>query len=134
MGTYSVDVDTQNGMLRFRLEGHLSDAEAQAFVAAHNAGVDRLHHRGYVVYGDLRDLRPLSPECAAIVEQAKRYSASQRTFRGSATLTRDRMVALQHRRTSISGGVMTTELISDSESECEKHLASVRGAPSPPAR
>ena len=113
-------------MLRFQLSGSVTVDEAHAFVAAHNAAIDRFGDREYVVFGDIRALRPLSPECAAIVEQAKRYSASKRGFRGSAILVKEAVVALQHRRTSISGGVIATELISNSEEECLSHLASLR--------
>jgi hypothetical protein len=125
MGAYTVDIESEPGMLRFSLEGTISSAEAHAFVEAHNKAIDRLHDRAYGVFGDLRALRPLSPEAADIVEQAKRYSASKRNFRGSAILVKDAVVALQHRRTSITGGVMATELISHDENECREHLAAV---------
>jgi hypothetical protein len=122
MGLYKVDIESQPGVLRFTIEGLLSAAEARAFVVAHNYAVDRMGDEDYVVFGDLRGLKPLSPECAELVEQAKRYSAGKRNFRGSAILVKDAVVALQHRRTSITGGVMATELISHSEKECREHL------------
>jgi hypothetical protein len=122
MGLFTVDIESQPGVLRFCLEGVLSAAEARAFVVAHNGAIDQLGEHDYVVFGDLRGLRPLSPECAELVEQAKKYSASRRNFRGSAILVKDAVVALQHRRTSITGGVMATELISHNEKECREYL------------
>src|SRR5579863_3919520 len=98
MGTFSVDGDSQPGVLRFKLEGVFSVDDARKFVAAHNVAIDRFRE-AYAVFGDLRGLRPLSPEAAEIVEQAKRHSAGKRNFRGSAILVADAMVALQHRRT-----------------------------------
>ncbi len=124
MGSFAVDVEA--GVVRFRLSGNLTVAEARAFVTAHNAAIDRLGDRAYVVFGDLRDLHTLSPACAAIVEEAKHHSARKSNFRGSAILVKDALVALQHRRTSVTGGVIATELISTSEEECRQHLASLR--------
>jgi hypothetical protein len=128
MGDYRVDVDRESNTLEFRLEGQLTPEDARAFVREHNAAVDQLRDQDYVVFGDLRALRPLSPECAGIVEEAKRYSARQQRFRGSAILVQQSVVALQHRRTSISGGVMSTELIAVDEAECRAYLASLRTA------
>jgi hypothetical protein len=125
MGAYTVDTDSRAGQLHFMLEGLLTAAEARAFVAAHNRAVDELSDRDYVVFGDMRAARPLSLECAEIIEQAKRYSAGKRNFRGSAILVKDAVVALQHRRTSVSGGVTATELISHSEEECREHLVAL---------
>jgi hypothetical protein len=126
VGTYHVDTESQPGIVRFKLEGTLTAAEARAFVTAHNNAIDRLRNTDYVVFGDLRALRPLSPDCAEIIEQAKRYSAGRRNFRGSAILVENQVVALQHRRTSTTGGVISTELISASEEECRNHLAALR--------
>jgi hypothetical protein len=122
MGSFNVDIESRPGMLCFSLEGAMTTGEAHAFVDAHNHAIDRIGTREYVVFGDLRALRPLSPECATIIEEAKRYSASKRNFRGSAILVKDAVVALQHRRTSTTGGVIATELISPSEDECRAHL------------
>jgi hypothetical protein len=59
------------------------------------------------------------------MEEAKKYSASRPNFRGSAVLVASATIAMQHRRTSIGGGVMDTELISDDEAELRAHLARV---------
>jgi hypothetical protein len=123
---FQVDTESEPGVLRFRLEGTLSVEEARAFVDEHNRGVDHFAGRGYVVFGDMRAARPLSQECAEIIERAKRHSAAQRGFLGSAILVASNVVALQHRRTSIRGGVMPTELISENETECRQHLEKLR--------
>jgi hypothetical protein len=122
MGSFKVDTESEAGVLRFRLEGSFSPDDARAFLHEHNRAVDRYAGRRYAVFGDLRGLRLLSPECAELVEQAKRHSAAQHGFLGSAILVENHIVALQHRRTSVSGGVIATELISENESDCRKHL------------
>ena len=126
MGSYRIDTESEPGVLHFMLEGLIDGDEMRAFLVAHNAAVDSFAAREYVVFGDIRELRPLSPESADFMEQAKLYSASKRTFRGSAILVKNAVVALQHRRTSISGGVMRTEIISHSADECRQHLESLR--------
>ena len=60
------------------------------------------------------------------MEAAKRHSASQRGFLGSAVHVTSAMVAMQHKRTSVGGGVMQTELISDDEEALRAHIATVR--------
>jgi len=122
MGSYRIDTDSRPGVLHFTIEGMLTLEDVREFVAAHNAAVDGFAGRDYVVLGDLRSMRPLSPEASEAMERAKRHSASQCNFRGSAILVKEGVVALQHRRTSISGGVMPTEIISTSEEECIGHL------------
>jgi hypothetical protein len=63
------------------------------------------------------------------MERAKEYSASRPNFQGSAVLIASSVVAMQHRRTSASGGVLDTELISDDEAACWQHLAHITRAP-----
>jgi hypothetical protein len=126
MGTFRVDTASEPGVLLFRLSGSFTADEARAFVRDHNGAVDGFAGQPYLVFGDLRAMRPLSPECAEIIEHAKRYSSLQRGFLGSAIVVDNQVVALQHRRTSISGGVIATELISDDESECRRHLETLR--------
>ncbi len=126
MGSYQIDTDSRPGVLHFTLEGTLTVDDVHAFVSAHNAAVDHFGARDYVVFGDIRSMRPLSPEATEVMERAKRHSASKRNFRGSAILVKDAVVALQHRRTSIHGGVMPTEIISSSEEECIGHLEKLR--------
>ncbi|HZU84243.1 MAG TPA: hypothetical protein VE987_15040 [Polyangiaceae bacterium] len=103
----------------------LDTEEMRAFVDAHNRAVDAMNGRDYKVWVDLREMAPISPEAAELMAQAKRYSSTRANFRGSAVLVAAATVALQHRRTSVSGGVMDTELISSDEQECRRHLASV---------
>lgn len=106
----------------------MTASEMEAFLRAHNAAIDAFGRKDYRVFCDIRRLRPLSPECAALMEEAKTYSSEHRNFQGSAVLVDSKVVALQHQRTSTSGGVMSTELISDDEAACWAHLARVRRA------
>ena len=98
----------------------------QEFVTTHNAAINAFKGRDYRVFCDIRNLLPLSPEAAAVFEQAKGYSAKQTSFRGSAVLVVGKLVAMQHQRTSVASGVMNTELISEDEAACWAHLAQVR--------
>lgn len=125
MGSWSIDDTSRPGILAMRLEGTLTEAETKAFVEAHNAAIDARQNADYRVFLDLRAMRPLSPECAALLEKAKLYSSSHENFRGSAVLVASKIVALQHQRTSVSGGVIDTELISEDEAACWAHLDSV---------
>ena len=125
MGSWVVDPQRKPGILWLELDGQFSPDEMLAFVAAHNAGVDGFGGENYQVFCDIRGLKVLSPECAEIFERAKTYSGNRGNFRGSAVWTRGAVVALQHRRTSASGGVMKTELMSDDEAALWQHLSSL---------
>ena len=112
MGSWTLDTKSRPGIFAIRLEGNFSPSDMRVFV-------------------DIRALQPLSPECTALMEKAKQHSAGRPNFQGSAVLASSSVVAMQHRRTSTSGGVMDTELISDSEEACWQHLASVTRATEP---
>jgi hypothetical protein len=120
--TWKVDPDRTRGLLRLRLEGHLTFEDMQAFVAAHDEAIDGFHGRDYRVFCDIRGLRPLSPTATELFEKAKRYSAAHKSFKGSAVIVDSNVVALQHQRTSVASGVMATELISNDEKACAEHL------------
>lgn len=126
MGSWSVDGSSRPGILALRLEGSLSVDEMTKLVAAHDAAIDAFRGAEYRVFCDIRELRPLSPACTALFEQAKAYSNAHANFQGSAVLVASKLVALQHQRTSVSGGVMDSELISEDEAACWSHLARVR--------
>jgi hypothetical protein len=111
--------------LWLELEGVFTSEEMAAFLAQHNAGIDAFGGKDYKVFCDIRRLHPLSPACAALLEEAKRYSNQHLNFRGSAVLVSSATIALQHRRTSTSGGVMGTELISENERALWEHLEKV---------
>ncbi|MFO0554790.1 MAG: hypothetical protein U0271_40815 [Polyangiaceae bacterium] len=133
MGTWNVDASSEPGILKLRLDGWIGFDEMKAFVAAHNAAIDAYRGRDYKVWCDVSALRPLSPESAELFEKAKRYSATHDNFRGSSVLVADAVVALQHRRTSVDGGVMATELISNDEAQLREHLKKVyRPSEAPP--
>lgn len=125
MGTWKVDGTSRPGVITMRLEGVFSLPDMQGFVRDHNAAIDARGNRNYRVFVDIRELKPLSPECAQLMESAKAYSNAHRNFQGSAVLVASKVVALQHQRTSTSGGVMGTELISDDEAACWAHLERV---------
>jgi hypothetical protein len=122
MGNWTVDVESEPGVLRTSLAGNLSVAEAKAWHDAHNRAIDGYRGGDYKVWCDISALAPLSPEAAEVMEQAKRYSSGRPNFRGSAVLVSSATVAMQHRRTSTSGGVMDTELISDDVAALREHL------------
>lgn len=126
MGTFVIDTTTEPGVMRLSLDGHFDAREMREFVQAHNAAVDGFGRREYRVWCDVSKLKPLSLECAEIFEQAKRHSASRDNFMGSAVLVASAIVAMQHRRTSVESGVMSTELISSDEAELRAHLRSIR--------
>ncbi|MBX7195824.1 MAG: hypothetical protein K1X94_27465 [Sandaracinaceae bacterium] len=123
---YSVDVARKPGVLCLTLTGRLELEEMREFVSAHNAAVDGFRGRDYRVFCDLRALAPLSPEATAEFERAKAYSAARPNFRGSAVLVTSSIVSLQHQRTSVTSGVMNTELITDDEARCWDHLGKVQ--------
>jgi hypothetical protein len=126
MAELVVDGTTRQGVLMLRLVGAPSPEEMQLFVRLHNQAVDAFRSKHYRVFCDIRELLPLSPEAADLFEQAKAYSASRPNFQGSAVLTSSSVVAMQHRRTSMNSGVLSTELLSDDEGACWAHLARVQ--------
>lgn len=128
MGEFVVDGTTHPGVLYLCLKGLFSEANMAAFVKAHDAGVDAFRGKHYRVFCDIRELAPLSPECALLFERAKSYSARMANFQGSAVLATSSLVAMQHRRTSAASGVQATELVSDDEQKCWEHLKLVSRA------
>jgi hypothetical protein len=125
MGTWNVDATSTPGILRLTLEGRLTVEEMTSFVEVHNRAIDGYNGRDYKVWCDISRLLTLSQECAQLFETAKQYSSAHENFRGSAVLVANAIVALQHRRTSVDGGVMSTELISQDVHALEQHLRSV---------
>jgi len=125
MGAWHVDVDTEPGILHLKLSGALTLEEVKAFVEAHNRAIDGYQGRDYRVWVDISELLPLRPEAADVLEESKRYSSQHPSFRGSAVLVSSATVAMQHRRTSMSGGVISTELISDDPAALRAHLRTV---------
>lgn len=123
---WNVDGRGTPGILLLRLEGQLGDAEMQDFATAHDRAVDDFAGAQFRIFCDLRGLKPLSPQGALLFERSKRYTAGHANFQGSAALVSSVMIAMQHRKTSISGGVMATEMITDDERACRAHLATVR--------
>jgi hypothetical protein len=126
MAELAVDGTTRQGVLMLRLVGAPSPEEMQQFVRLHNQAVDAFRDKHYRVFCDIRELLPLSPEAADLFEQAKAYSASRPNFQGSSVLTSSSVVAMQHRRTSMNSGVLSTELLSDDEAACWAHLARIQ--------
>lgn len=134
MGTWKVDTTRKPGILWLQLEGNMTREEMAAFVDAHNAAIDRFAGKDYKVFCDIRKLVTLSVECADLFEKAKNYSNTHQNFRGSGVWVSSAVIELQHRRTSVSGGVMSTELISSDEQALWKHLNQVyRDLSKPPA-
>ena len=133
MCAWAVDDRTIEGVLQLRLEGLVSVEDMLAFVRAHDSAIDAYAGKDYRVFCDIRGLRPLSPECTTLFEAAKAYSARHRNFRGSAVLVDSSLLALQHKRTSVASGVISTEIITDDEKRCWDHLARVHrsGAEAP---
>jgi hypothetical protein len=125
MGTWNVDTTSTPGILRLALEGRFSVEEMTAFVEAHNRAIDGFGGSDYKVWCDISKLLTLSQECARLFEKAKQYSNAHKNFRGSAVLVASALIALQHRRTSMDGGVMSTELISQDVRALEQHLRTV---------
>jgi hypothetical protein len=122
MGSWTVDPGRRPGVLWLEITGILTVDEARSLVEGHRAGVDWFAGEKYAVFCDLREMKVLSGEAAATFEEAKIYSAAQPNFRGSSVLVASTVVALQHRRTSTSGGVMNTEMIGTDEDALWEHI------------
>jgi hypothetical protein len=129
MGTWTVDPTSTPGILRLTLDGRLTVEEMTAFVDAHNRAIDGYGGRDYKVWCDISKLQTLGQDCVHLFEKAKQYSNAHRNFRGSAVLVASAVVALQHRRTSVDGGVMSTEMISPDVHVLEEHLRTVYRRP-----
>jgi hypothetical protein len=129
MGLFSFDTKARPGVLRMTLRGRFTADEMRRFVEEHNDNVASFKGGDYRVFCDMRELAPLSPECTALLEEAKAFSASQPNFRGSAVLVESELIAMQVRRTSASSGVLPTEIISHEESACWRFLESVARLP-----
>lgn len=126
MGSFRVDTTAHPGILLLVLSGSPTPQEMDEFVAAHNLAIESFGGAPYRVFCDLRAMQPLSPEAAERFLAAKTFSSAQANFQGSAVLVQSSIIAMQHRRTSVEGGVMDTELITDNEQACWAHLRRVR--------
>lgn len=122
MGSWVVDGTRKPGVLFIEIEGTLTAAEMEQLVAKHNAAIDAFGGSAYTVFCDLRAMNVHPPATASILEQAKAYSSAKPNFKGSAVLVASQTVGMQHRRTSVSGGVIETEIISSDEAELWAHL------------
>jgi hypothetical protein len=125
MGQWNVDATSTPGILRLTLDGRLTLDEMTAFVDAHNHAIDTYGDTDYKVWCDISKLLTLSLECAGMFEKAKQYSNAHKNFRGSAVLVANAVIGLQHRRTSVDGGVISTEMISTDVKALEDHLRTV---------
>jgi hypothetical protein len=125
MGTWTIDETTTPGIVRVKIDGVISLQEVRELSMSFMAAVDRLQGTPFRVFADLRTLVPLSPEVTHEFEIVKSRTAARSNFQGSAVLTASSVVAMQHRRTSQSSGVLDTELISDDEAACWQHLQTI---------
>lgn len=125
MGEWKIDTKRMPGVIRVELSGTFSLADMDTFVSAHNRAIDEQHGKDYKVFVDMREMSPLKPEAASAFERAKVYSASHKNFRGSAVWVAKAVVAMQHRRTSVSGGVSETEMIGENEAQLLSYLERV---------
>lgn len=125
MSSWSVDTDAHPGIVTVTVIGSPDADEIRKLVLAHNAAIDGFHGKPYRIFCDLREMRALSGEAATAFEQAKAYSSTQPNFCGSGVLVESAVVGMQHRRTSVSGGVMDTELISGDSDAIWEHLNSL---------
>jgi len=125
MSKWKVDTERKPGILWLEMEGTFELEEMISFVRDHNLAVDRFAGKDYRVFCDIRNLKPLSQQGAELMQKAKDYSNAHPNFRGSAVWVASALIAMQHRRTSTSGGVISTELISENEQELWAHLAKV---------
>src|SRR5947199_5200928 len=112
MGSWVVDGKRKPGVLFVEVEGSVDVEQVEQLVAEHNRAIDAFGSSPYAVFCDLRAMKVLAADAATAFEQAKAYSSSRANFKGSAVLVASQTVGMQHRRTSVSGGVMDTELIS----------------------
>jgi hypothetical protein len=120
--SWTVDGKTKRGVLRIALRGSVTAPDMAEFARAHKAAIDAFGESEYSVFSDLRELAPLSAEASAEFERAKSLSAQKKNFRGSAVLVSDKVVSLQHQRTSLASGIRD-EFISDNEALCWAHLS-----------
>lgn len=122
MGTWKVDTDRKPGVVWFELAGLMSVDEMRQFVAAAGKAIQGLGGAEFQIFCDIRELKVLNPECTRLFESAKAYSGSLSNFRGSAVWVANSTTALQHKMSSLKGGVMKTELISEDEQALWEHL------------
>lgn len=125
MGLWTVDSTGEPGVLRLKLTGQITAAEMAAFVDAHNRAIDDFEGRDYKVWCDISEMDALEPKVAQMFELAKRYSSDHPNFRGSSVYAASVTVGLQHRHTSIRGGVLNTEVIGDNVELLREHLRMV---------
>jgi hypothetical protein len=125
MSSWVVDAGRRPGVLWVEVIGAPSPEDMAELVVAHNAAVDSFGGAAYSVFCNLQEMKVLSPESAAVFEQAKAYSGEHDNFRGSAILVASAVVGMQHRRTSITGGVIETEMISGDEEALWEHLSAL---------
>lgn len=125
--SWNIDADRRPGVLWIEVVDSPSAEEMHELVASHNTAIQAYAGKPYTVFCDLRAMKVLSPEAAAAFEDAKAFSSAQPNFLGSSVLVASQVVGMQHRRTSLSGGVGETELIGADEGPLWEHLDTLLG-------
>jgi hypothetical protein len=100
---YRLDVDKENALIEFALDGLMRKDEMARFVEELRAATLRLAGQSIKLMADLRTFRPSSPEVAEMIRQVQEFGL-QSGVKQVAELVESQVVALQLNRVARESG------------------------------
>ncbi len=100
---YTLDVDTQNALIEFALDGLIRKDEMVRFVEELRSATLSLSGRDIKLKADVRTFRPSSPEVAEMIRQLQEFGL-QSGVKQVAELVESQVVALQLNRVARESG------------------------------
>lgn len=100
---YRLDVDKENALIEFALDGIVRKEEMVQFVEQLRTATVSLSGQGIKIKADLRTFRPSSPEVAEMIRQVQAFGL-QSGVKQVAELVESQVVALQLNRVARESG------------------------------
>jgi hypothetical protein len=100
---YRLDVDTQEALIEFALDGLIRKDEMERFVEELRAATQRLAGREIKIKADLRTFRPSAPEVAEMIRAVQEFGLRSGVKR-VAEMVESQVVALQLNRVARESG------------------------------
>lgn len=108
---WRVEYDPGARVLTLLLSREVREAEMRDLARAHAQALEATGGQSFWVFVDLRGMRPLDDEAAAIFSDMKRVAAQLPGYRGRAVLVDGPTVAMQQRNATLADGGDPAELI-----------------------
>lgn len=119
---WRIEYDPARRVLTLRLAHDVRAPQMRSLARAHARALEASGGQPFRVLADLRGMRPLDPEAAAIFRDIKRVAASLPSYRGRVVLVDSATVAMQQRNTVREDGEDRRELVTLDPDEARRFL------------